>query len=67
MSSYVKLIYTETTCFGENKRTQKITKKYREIHSPMRYQSHYIKFSRLTPQKIDRASRVFFGGSHGIK
>ena len=26
MSPHVKLIYTETPCFGENKRTPKITK-----------------------------------------
>jgi len=41
--------------------------RYREIHFSKRYQSHLIKFSRLTPLKKTALRAVFFGGSHGNK
>ena len=60
LSPHVKLIYTETPCFGENKRTQKITKIPGNTLSDALPKSLYQIFAKTKP-------RGFFCGSHGNK
>ena len=69
MSPQLKFMYTETPDFGKNKleRTPKITKKYREMHSPTS-KSQFHRFARFflagVTEKNDsfciNLSQVFF-------
>jgi len=55
----MQLMYTETPCFGENKRIQQITPNTRKYMFWTRYKSYDLKISRLTPKKIQNALRFF--------
>ena len=64
---HVKLIYSETPCFGENKRTRKVTQntgKYNLRRATKVTISHFRGWRR---HKITALGAVFFGGGHGNK
>jgi len=60
MSQQMQLMYTETRCFGENKRTQKITQNTRK-YILWRATKVMIskKYGDAAKKKINRASRGF--------
>jgi len=67
MSQQMQLIYTETPCFGENKRIRKITQATRKYILRRASKVTISKYRGLTPQKKKKVLRaVFFGGSHEI-
>jgi len=60
MSPHVKFIYTKILYFGEDKRTQKVTKNTGKYTLQRADIKNNIKFSRLTLQKNNRAFVRFF-------
>jgi len=74
MSQQMQLMYTETPCFGENKRTQQITQNTRKFilrHASKVTISKFRGWRRHKPALLcmykhkPRLARFFFGGSHG--